>query len=186
MTSDLCFKQMEKRCESIMDKQENLEKKLRDRDQQIGSLREERDRLFAENLSLTEQLSMKRAHGKQRKLEILELREEVKRLKLLQLDESKYIEWGPDEIATWIINLDANRLWNYEEALAKGLIEIDANGALLAEVDGGDLKDWGIIDRKDRKYIMAGIERLVANDLPQAPQNVMFEGAHVVPTAYVE
>ena len=75
------------------------------------------------------------------------------------LDESQYDQWGPDEIVAWIINLDPKRLRRYEEALSKGLVEDQANTALLAEVDGADLKEWGIVDRKDRKYVKIAIGR---------------------------
>merc|ERR1712154_539429 len=98
----------------------------------------------------------------------------------------KYIEWGPDEIAAWFVNLDPNRMGKYENALEKGLVECEANGALLAEVDGADLKEWGITDRKDRKYVMAEIERLVATDAPNQNAKVaMMEGANAAPTAYM-
>ena len=88
----------------------------------------------------------------------------------------------------WIINLDTNRMRKYEKALTTGLVENDANGELLAELDGADLKEWGIMDRKDRKYVMREIEKLVANHTSIAKQNSkdpMMEGTNAAPTAYM-
>lgn len=132
------------------------------------------------------QIAAMKDSEKKKDKELEKLTAELKRLKLLQLDESKYIQWGPDEIAAWIINLDPNRIKKYENALKKGLVENQANGALLLEVDGGDLKEWGITDRKDRKFVMAEIERLVANNaLNHNHKGLMVEGGHEGPTAYM-
>ena len=118
--------------------------------------------------------------------EIDRLGTEVKRLKLQQLDGSKYIQWRPDEIAAWIVDLDPNRMNKYETILGKGLVENEVKGALLAEVDGGDLKEWGIDDRKDRKYVMAEIERLVANNTRNESAKIaMREGANAASTAFM-
>ena len=64
------------------------------------------------------------------------------------------MEWSSDEITAWILNLDPERMKKYEMTLEKTLFEIELKRTLLAEVDGADLKQWGIIDGKDRKYVM--------------------------------
>ena len=64
-------------------------------------------------------------------MELQELREEVQRIKLQQLDESKYTEWGPEEIAAWIINLDPGRMMKYENAVKSALKEEEADGDFL-------------------------------------------------------
>ena len=139
-----------------------------------------------ENLSLTEQVVAVKDEEKERVKEVKELRKEVKRLKMQYLDETKYLQWGPDEITAWIINLDLKRLLKYEEALRKGLVQEQATGGILAEIDGGDLTLWGIGDRKDRKWVMGEIEKMVANNAPnQIPQGVMVEGANAAPSAFV-
>ena len=144
--------------------------------------------MVVQYLSATEELMAMQEDEKQREEETEKLREEVKRLKLQQLDESKCSEWGPDEITAWIINLDTNRMRKYPKALTTGLVENDANGDLLAELDGADLKEWGIMDRKDRKYVMREIEKLVGNHTSIAKQNSkdpMMEGTNAAPTTYM-
>ena len=144
---------------------------LKRRDQQIGVLRKANESLKGKVLAMKEE-------EKQRDVELQELRAVVKRLKLQHLDETKYTQWGPEEISAWIINLDPNRLQRYENVLEQNLIEKEVNGKVLAEsdsLDGADLRDWGIEDRKDRKYVMGEIEKLRMNYTSK-------EGADAVPT----
>ena len=81
---------------------------------------------------------------KERQMELEQLREEVKRLQLQSLDESKYMDWTAEEISEWILNLDIDRMSKYEDVIRKNLKEDEADGSLLSEVDGGDLGLWGI------------------------------------------
>ena len=77
-------------------------------------------------------------------MELSALKEEVKRLKLQNLDESKYVEWGPEEVSEWILNLDVERMRKYEEVVKRNLMEDEVDGSLLSQVDGADLRSWGI------------------------------------------
>ena len=139
-----------------------------------------------EKKSLMEKLSKMKDDEKEMDKTVQKLREEVKRLRLQQLDETKFIQWGHDQILAWIINLDPNRLRKYEEVLTKGLVENEVNGAVLEEMDGADLKEWGIVDRKDRKYVRIEIEKLVAsNGVKRNAENLMMEGANAASTAFV-
>ena len=81
---------------------------------------------------------------KEKEMRIQELQSENKRLKLQTLDHSKYAEWNWEEIAMWIINLDIRRMKKYEEVVKRNLKNDEADGSLLSEVDGGDLRAWGI------------------------------------------
>lgn len=178
---------------SMQQETARYQKMEKERNAEVQALREEvkqfkqtNHELVVENLSLREQLLKVKDEEKEREEEVEELRKEVKLLKMQHLDESKYLQWGPDEITAWIINLDLKRLLKYEEALRKGLVQEQATGGILAEIDGGDLTLWGIGDRKDRKWIMGEIERLLANNAPnQIPQGVMVEGANAAPSAFV-
>merc|ERR1711879_117731 len=86
---------------------------------------------------------------KEKEMELQELREEIKRLKLQSVDESNFMKWGPDEIAAWIINLNKERMGKYEQAIKVNLKKDNVRGSLLSEVDGGDLGYWGIDDFSD-------------------------------------
>ena len=122
---------------------------------------------------------------KEMESELNNLRKEIKRLKLAQIDETQYALWGPDEIASWIINLDINRLRKYEEVLADGLTQGEVSGVALEDIDGADLKEWGIVDRKDRKFVRNEIGKLVANNAPKESDVLHpMEGANDAPTAY--
>ena len=177
---------MQQRVIKYKKKEQEMEQVNQQLRNEVERLIQEKQDLGVDNLSMKEQILKMKEEEKEREEELKELRREVKRLKLQQLDESKYIQWGPEEITAWIVNLDTNRMQKYDTVLGKGLVENEVNGALLAEVDGGDLNQWGIGDRKDRKYVMAQIERLVANNAPnQSAKPVMMEGANAAPTAYM-
>ena len=94
--------------------------------------------------SISEQNTVLQDEEKERQMEVEQLREEVKRLKLLSLDESKYMDWNAEEISEWILNLDIDRMSKYEDVIRKNLKEDEVEGSLLSEVDGGDLRAWGI------------------------------------------
>ena len=141
-----------------------------------------------------EQIAVFQDDEKQREMELLDLKEENKRLKLQLLDESKYMEWGSDEIAAWFINLDPDRMKQYEKAVSRALKEDEVNGSFLAEVDGGELRQWGIQKIGDRKFVQKEIARLVAaQKVPKGGPKVAKgdlsviadEGANAAPTAYM-
>ena len=94
--------------------------------------------------SISEQNTVLQEEEKERQMELEQLREEVKRLKLLSLDETKYMDWNAEEISEWILNLDIDRMSKYEDVIRKNVKEDEVDGSLLSEVDGGDLRVWGI------------------------------------------
>ena len=140
---------------------------------------------------MSQQIAAFQDDEKQREMELQELREENQRLRLQQLDESKYAEWGPVEIAAWIINLDKKRLGKYENAVKSALKEEEADGSLLEVADAGDLRGWGIQKREDRKFVQQHIDKLVKGNAPQkGGPKVAMQGLNTVadegaPTAYV-
>ena len=149
--------------------------------------------LRAKIQSLSQQIVVFQDEEKERELELNELRAEVRRLRLDNLDETKYVEWGPDEICSWIINLDIERMKKYEEVMKKNLEEDEADGSLLAEVDGGDLRSYGIGKLNDRKFVQKAIAKLVANnpqgggakDIVAVANPMANEGVNAAPTAYM-
>ena len=175
---------------------EELNSKLRNANAEIeklnSNLQVEAQRAVEREQVLLARIASFQDDEKQREVELQQLRAEVKRLKLQNLDESKYAEWGPDEIAAWIVNLDVERMKKYEEAVNRNLKEDEVDGSLLSQVDGGDLRTWGIGKFADRKFVQQEIARLVAN-YPQKKFNdqmadmnlIADEGAHAAPTAYV-
>ena len=84
--------------------------------EEVKQLKQAKHEVVVENLSLTEQVVAMKDEEKELKKEVEELRKENKRLKMQHLDETKYLQWGPEEITAWIINLDLKRLLKYEEA----------------------------------------------------------------------
>ena len=72
----------------------------------------------------------------------------------------------------------------YENAVKSALKEDEADGSLLGEIDGGDLRGWGIKKLVDRKFVQKQIARLVTNN-PKDLHSVADEGANAAPTAYM-
>ena len=138
-------------------------------------------------VSMQQQLSRYAEEEKEREMELQELRKEVKRLKLQHLDTTKYAEWGPEEIVSWILSLDGGRYMKYEEALRRNLKEEEVDGSMLDKVNSADLKGWGIVKFADKKHLEEQIGNLVANpNRPAANAAPMManEGAHAA-TAFL-
>ena len=94
--------------------------------------------------SISEQNAVLQDEEKERQMEVEQLREEVKRLKVLSLDETKFMNWNAEEISEWILNLDIDRMSKYEDVIRKNLKKDEVDGSLLVAVDIGDLRTWGI------------------------------------------
>ena len=149
--------------------------------------------LKAENERLQQQVGRYQEEEKEREMELQDLRAEVKQLKLQNLDPSKYEEWGPEEICQWIMGIDGGRFVKYEKAVRANLKEEEADGPTLAEVDGADLKRFGVTKLSDIKFLQKQIGKLVANNAKGGgSKDAMFgvnpmenEGNNPAPTAYV-
>lgn len=155
--------------------------------QQNGRLEVEVQRSLKNEHVQSQQIAIYQNEEKQREQELECLREEVQRLMLQQLDESKYRQWNPIEIAAWIVNVDKDRLKKYQGALQSALKKEGANGSVLEEVDGGDLMEWGIRDRGDRKFVQKHIEELVKGNNAQkgGPKVATVAANEGAPTAYM-
>ena len=114
-------------------------------------------------------------------IENKELKNEIKELKLKNIDESKYLEWDYEEIVSWIISLDNGRYCKYEEKL-----KTELNGTNLQRVDQNDIKSWGVKKFDDKKDLYLAIQDLVnkSNKKQNVNNNNMNEGDNV-PTAYI-
>lgn len=124
---------------------------------------------------------------KEREIELQGLREEVKRLKLKCLDPSKYEDWGPEEICEWILGLGNGKLAKYEKVLRENLKEEEVVGSMLGDVDGGDLKGWGISKFADKQFLKTEIAILVGKQpaaLASSSSAMANEGAKAI-TSYI-
>merc|ERR1712154_540023 len=100
---------------------------------------------------------------KEREFEVKRLKEEVRRLKVLQIDPSKYLEWGHDEIVAFICNLEDGRYRKYENVLIDALKEEGVEGAHLRKVNELDVKGWGVKNFDDKKDLTKAIQQMVNN-----------------------
>ena len=100
--------------------------------------------LVKKNESLTQRILLLEEEQKEKEMRIQELQTENKQLKLQTLDERKYPQWNWEEIAMWIVNLDIDRMGKYNDVIRRNLRNDEVDGSLLSEVDGGDLRVWGI------------------------------------------
>ena len=94
-------------------------------------------------------------------MEILALKEEIKKLRLEQLDPLKYKEWNHEEMLQWIFSLDDGRFRKYEEKLRIEIGEEEPSGQDLDEVKKEDIKRWGIKKFADINKLKKCIEDLV-------------------------
>lgn len=94
-------------------------------------------------------------------MEILALKEEIKKLRLEQLNPLKYKEWNHEEILQWILSLDDGRFMKYEEKLRIEIGEEEPSGQDLDEVKKEDIKRWGIKKFADINKLKKCIDDLV-------------------------
>ena len=85
---------------------------------------------------------------------------ENKELRLQLIDTSKYHQWKPQEIVTWIINLDNDRFSKYKDGLLHHLNEEEIVGSDLNEINEVDLQRWEIKKFKDKKILLQKIKEL--------------------------
>ena len=138
-----------------------------------------------------EEIGALREDQKEKEMEIQELKAENKRLKLRNLDESRYGQWNSEEITAWIMGLGDGRFLKYAMELGQNLKEEQVDGTTIGDADAADLKRWGVARFADIKFLQKQIEILVCNDAPHsafesvAPVAQMEnEGSNAEPTAY--
>ena len=98
---------------------------------------------------------------KEIQMENQRLKEENQALKLAAIDVNKFEEWEWDQILAWIMSCDDGRFKRYEIILAKNLKEEEISGVDLKDVDGADVKRWGITKFSDIKILCNHIKQLV-------------------------
>ena len=86
---------------------------------------------------------------------------ENKKLRMSAMDVNKLEQWECDQILTWILSCDDGRFKRYETILAKNLKEEEISGVDLQDVDGADVKRWGITKFSDIKILCYNIKQLV-------------------------
>merc|ERR1719474_2006535 len=101
----------------------------------IQQLQAEIKRLKSQVEVLLQQQAVAQEDAKEKEIEIQELRTEVKRLKLQNLDTAKYEEWGHEEVHQWMMGLDGGRLIKYGNALRDNLKAEGVTGKVIAKAD---------------------------------------------------
>merc|ERR1719474_1632676 len=107
----------------------------------IQQLQAEIQRLKSKVEVLLQQQAVAQEEAKDKEIEIQELRTEVKRLKLQNLDTTNYEEWGHEEVHQWMMGLDGGRLMKYGNALRDSLKAERVTGKDIAEIERTDLKE---------------------------------------------
>lgn len=121
------------------------------------------------------------------------LKTENRRLKMPSFKGNDYSEWGPQEICDWIINIENGKLCKYEEVLGRNLKEEEVTGEMLQEIDGADLKRWGISKFADIKMVLKQIGQLIdgrthgdqSQTSSAALRSCTFEGVKTAPTVFI-
>merc|ERR1712154_135933 len=125
------------------------------------TLKNERDAMKQQNKALNDEIGDLMGEQKEKDLELKRLQKEIKELKISQIDPSKYLEWGHDEITAFICDLEGGRYRKYENVLNDALKEEGVEGAHLKEVDSADIKRWGIKSFQDIKDLTKSIQKMV-------------------------
>jgi len=78
------------------------------------------------------------------------------------IDESKYLQWQPDEVADWILSLEPEKgaFAKYDADLRAKLNEEAVSGRDLNDLTQNELRRYGIVQKSHRSVIMAHIEQL--------------------------
>ena len=74
-----------------------------------------------------------------------------------------YKSWSSEEMANWIISIDASFESKYRDSLPFALKEYGVTGQNIDELDREDLKTYGIINLDDRKRVYAEIQKLIVH-----------------------
>ena len=98
---------------------------------------------------------------KENKMKMDELNEEIKQLKLSNINILEFESWNDKQIIMWMMNLEHGRFNKYNNILSKNLSEEDVKGIDLKTVDISDLKGWGVVNFGDRKALFAHIQQLI-------------------------
>ena len=160
---------------------ESLENLVRSLRADLKASKDENHKIVVENLSLTEQVLAIKDDEKEREQELQSLREEVKRLRIKQLDESKYLEWSYEQISSWMMSLDNGRLTKYEQTVKANLEDEEVDGSTLGDINETDLKRWGIKKFSDIKYLLKEIQRLVTGHDVAAEPGIVKPAFHSMP-----
>merc|ERR1711879_981591 len=110
--------------------------------------------------------------------------EQIQRMNVERIDPSQFMDWGQDLVLMWIMSLEKGAFRKYESVLRQGLMDTDATGADLLNVNPLVLKQWKIKDEEDRRLLTAHIKQLVLQHAsPEVAKRaaIVSEGA---PTEY--
>eukprot|EP01083_Nonionella_stella_P174272 603653_1 len=183
---DVC-KENNTRIVALEDEKNALEKRLNDeinaKSAQIAALEKEKALNMAKQMSIKakyealleqynesvksldkaqRQVGLLMEEQKEKELEINQLKEENKSLKLKCIDVSAYASWQWEEILQWIMMIEDGRFRKYEKDLAKTLAEEKPKGEEMQYIDGSDVKRWGVTTFGDIKVLCAQIKALVS------------------------
>eukprot|EP00484_Ammonia_sp_Unknown_P023556 CAMPEP_0197027108 /NCGR_PEP_ID=MMETSP1384-20130603/7080_1 /TAXON_ID=29189 /ORGANISM="Ammonia sp." /LENGTH=489 /DNA_ID=CAMNT_0042455905 /DNA_START=36 /DNA_END=1505 /DNA_ORIENTATION=- len=82
----------------------------------------------------------------------------------LSLDQhTSYRDWTSEQVADWIISLDASYEEEYREVLTQALSQHNITGQSIEILDETDFQTFGIINHDHRRKIFAELQKLIAN-----------------------
>eukprot|EP01084_Bolivina_argentea_P160999 280300_1 len=134
--------------------------------QQINEMKQNNDSMQCEIVSMKNKLNSFETEQKELLIENQQLKLEMKQFQVKQeeninIDVTKYLEWGAEQIVTWIVSLDTNRYLKYKEILQKAIKNEGVTGKHLSQVNEADIKGWGVVHFDDKKDLSLKIKQLV-------------------------
>ena len=98
---------------------------------------------------------------KEQSLKVQQLMDEMRELKLRNLNPANFEEWSTEELVTWITALDP-QFAQYKQEMLRVMIEEGVDGTCVdADISRGDIKVWGVKSFKHGKIIEKALHGLV-------------------------
>merc|ERR1712228_139305 len=92
--------------------------------------------------------------------ECKELKQQLNKLRIQNIDTTKYLEWTGDDFVDWICSLDDERFKQYEEKLKSVFAEEGISGNAIPYIQKEEWKGFGIKNYMDRTRIQAHVDKL--------------------------
>merc|ERR1712212_1160423 len=98
---------------------------------------------------------------KEQAMMVQQLTDEMRQLKLRNLDTAKFKQWSTEELVTWITDLDP-QFAQYREDMFRVMTEEGVDGTCVdTDISRGDIKLWGVKSFKHGKTIEKALHGLV-------------------------
>ena len=137
-----------------MEKNTKLEREIKQLQATLKQVENERDEYIQKFNESAEEC-------KERKLELIQAKRELKELRRLKSDPKDYLNWSGDDIIDYLSMLEDGKYERYSAKLRVIFVEEAVSGKALPYIDNSTLRDWGISNFMDRTNIFNHFQNIV-------------------------